>query len=65
MRLLVTKSKDVLSEWLDFLKGSEVNDNSIFSELPAKYEREFFEDMKSLNVSFYLFIFCFINNVMT
>lgn len=65
MKLLVTKSKDVLSEWLDSLKGSEVNDNSIFSDLPAKYENEFFEDMKSLNVSFYLFIFRFINKVMT
>lgn len=63
MKLLITKSKDVLSEWLDSLKGSEVNDNSIFSELPAKYESEFFEDMKSLNVSFHLFIFNFISKV--
>uniref|UniRef100_T1E1M8 Cysteine--tRNA ligase, cytoplasmic n=1 Tax=Cupiennius salei TaxID=6928 RepID=T1E1M8_CUPSA len=48
--LLFSKSKDVLSEWLDLQKGSEVNDNSIFSELPARYEKEFFEDMKNLNV---------------
>lgn len=62
MKLLIPKSKDVLSEWLDSLKGSEVNDNSIFSELPAKYESEFFEDMKSLNVNFHLFTFNFISN---
>lgn len=48
--LLINKSKEVLSEWLDYIKGSEVNDNSIFSKLPAKYEDEFFQDMRSLNI---------------
>lgn len=50
LQFLFTDSKDVLSEWLDLNKGHKVNDNSIFSELPARYEQEFFKDMDSLNV---------------
>ncbi|XP_054716783.1 cysteine--tRNA ligase, cytoplasmic-like [Uloborus diversus] len=47
---LLSGSKDVLSEWLDELKGKDVKDNSIFYDLPARWEEAFYEDMDALNV---------------
>ncbi|XP_054163692.1 cysteine--tRNA ligase, cytoplasmic-like [Oppia nitens] len=41
---------DVLSQWLDRIKGHEVNDNSIFQSLSRKFEDEYNEDMKALNI---------------
>lgn len=49
--MLLEEAKDVLSDWLDSLHGSEVTDNSIFSELPKFWEAEFHKDMEALNVS--------------
>ena len=46
-----TEAKDVLAPWLDKQKGSEVTENSIFSELPKFWEEEFHKDMEALNVS--------------
>ncbi|XP_074086922.1 cysteine--tRNA ligase, cytoplasmic isoform X2 [Macrotis lagotis] len=48
--VLVEKAKDLLSDWLDSLLGSQVTDNSIFSELPQFWEAEFHKDMAALNV---------------
>lgn len=45
-----TEAKDVLAPWLDKLKGSEVTENSIFSDLPKFWEEEFHKDMEALNV---------------
>ncbi|XP_074660853.1 cysteine--tRNA ligase, cytoplasmic-like isoform X2 [Tubulanus polymorphus] len=47
---LLKNAKDVMSDWLDGKHGSEVTDNSIFAELPKKFEEEYHEDMESLNV---------------
>lgn len=47
---LVEASKDIVSDWLDGLHGSEVTDNEIFQDLPRKFEELFHEDMKALNV---------------
>ncbi|RUS76609.1 hypothetical protein EGW08_015618 [Elysia chlorotica] len=44
------EAKDVLAPWLDKQKGSEVTDNSIFSDLPKFWEEEFHKDMEALNV---------------
>ena len=51
LQVLLEEAKDVLSDWLDSLHGSEVTDNSIFSELPKFWEAEFHKDMEALNVS--------------
>uniref|UniRef100_A0A673TX55 Cysteine--tRNA ligase, cytoplasmic n=1 Tax=Suricata suricatta TaxID=37032 RepID=A0A673TX55_SURSU len=48
--VLMEEAKDVLSEWLDSTLGSEVTDNSIFSQLPKFWEEEFHRDMETLNV---------------
>ncbi|KAK3766185.1 hypothetical protein RRG08_025185 [Elysia crispata] len=45
-----TQAKDVLAPWLDKQKGSEVTDNSIFSDLPKFWEEEFHKDMDALKV---------------
>lgn len=50
-QVLLEEAKDVLSDWLDSMHGSEVTDNSIFSELPKFWEAEFHKDMEALNVS--------------
>ncbi|XP_043308046.1 cysteine--tRNA ligase, cytoplasmic isoform X2 [Cervus canadensis] len=50
VQVLLEEAKDVLSDWLDSLHGSEVTDNSIFSELPKFWEAEFHKDMEALNV---------------
>ena len=47
---LLSVSHDVLMPWLDDKFGSTIIDNSIFSDLPRKWEEEFHKDMKSLNV---------------
>lgn len=46
----VSDCKDIMSDWLDREYGDKVTDNSIFSSLPKKYEDEYNEDMKKLNV---------------
>lgn len=51
LQALLEEAKDVLSDWLDSMHGSEVTDNSIFSELPKFWEAEFHKDMEALNVS--------------
>uniref|UniRef100_A0A674ICR9 Cysteine--tRNA ligase, cytoplasmic n=1 Tax=Terrapene triunguis TaxID=2587831 RepID=A0A674ICR9_9SAUR len=47
---LLEEAKDVLSEWLDTKFGSQVTDNSIFSNLPKFWEEEYHKDMEALNV---------------
>lgn len=47
---LLLNSADILSTWLDKHKGKDVNDNSIFSQLPRHYEGEFHKDMAALNI---------------
>ncbi|GAB1604321.1 cysteine--tRNA ligase, cytoplasmic [Argonauta hians] len=47
---LLNAGKDVLADMLDKRKGSEVRENSIFSELPNHWEEEFHNDMEALNV---------------
>uniref|UniRef100_A0A452TMG4 Cysteine--tRNA ligase, cytoplasmic n=1 Tax=Ursus maritimus TaxID=29073 RepID=A0A452TMG4_URSMA len=47
---LLAEAKDLLSDWLDCALGSEVTDNSIFSQLPKFWEEEFHRDMEALNV---------------
>uniref|UniRef100_I3MFQ7 Cysteine--tRNA ligase, cytoplasmic n=2 Tax=Ictidomys tridecemlineatus TaxID=43179 RepID=I3MFQ7_ICTTR len=47
---LLEEAKDLLSDWLDSTCGSEVDDNSIFSQLPKFWEGEFHRDMEALNV---------------
>ncbi|XP_053415744.1 cysteine--tRNA ligase, cytoplasmic isoform X2 [Nycticebus coucang] len=48
--VLLQEAKDLLSDWLDSMFGSEVTDNSIFSKLPKVWEGEFHRDMAALNV---------------
>ncbi|KAG8522564.1 Cysteine--tRNA ligase, cytoplasmic, partial [Galemys pyrenaicus] len=50
LQVLLEQAKDLLSDWLDSALGSEVTDNSIFSELPQFWEAEFHKDMAALNV---------------
>ncbi|XP_044872780.1 cysteine--tRNA ligase, cytoplasmic isoform X2 [Mauremys mutica] len=47
---LLEEAKDVLSVWLDTKFGSQVTDNSIFSNLPKFWEEEYHKDMEALNV---------------
>nr|CAD7256781.1 unnamed protein product [Timema shepardi] len=49
-KILLTESRDPLSEWLDQEKGDSITDNSIFAELPRYWEAEFHKDMDALNV---------------
>lgn len=51
VQVLLEEAKDLLSDWLDSTLGSEVTDNSIFSQLPKFWEEEFHRDMEALNVS--------------
>eukprot|EP00069_Balaena_mysticetus_P010365 bmy_20595T0 len=50
VQVLLEEAKDLLSDWLDSMHGSEVSDNSIFSKLPKFWEAEFHKDMAALNV---------------
>ena len=43
--------RDTVSEHLDSLHGADITDNSIFFDLPRKFEDEYFSDMERLNVS--------------
>ncbi|XP_067928508.1 cysteine--tRNA ligase, cytoplasmic-like isoform X2 [Watersipora subatra] len=47
---LLRSIKDPLSDWLDIKLGAEVTDNSIFHDLPKKFESLYFADMKALNI---------------
>ena len=47
---LIDASADVLSAWLDASLGSSVTDPSIFRDLAAYWEAEYFKDMARLNV---------------
>lgn len=47
---ILSASNEVLSTWLDKLKGKNVTDNSIFQTLPRHFEDEFHKDMAALNV---------------
>nr|CAD7588779.1 unnamed protein product [Timema genevievae] len=49
-KILLTESRDPLSEWLDQEKGDSITDNSIFAELPRYWEAKFHKDMDALNV---------------
>lgn len=47
---LVAKVKDILSLWLDKVKGKDVTDNDIFISLPRYFENDYNEDMLALNI---------------
>lgn len=53
---LLLSAHDPLSEKLDKQFGANVTDHKIFSNLTQYWENEYHEDMKSLNVSFQLFV---------
>ncbi|EFN87140.1 Cysteinyl-tRNA synthetase, cytoplasmic [Harpegnathos saltator] len=48
--LLLKEVKDLLSDWLDQLKGSTITEHSIFNKLSKHWESEFHKDMDALNV---------------
>jgi len=50
--LYLNEAKDPISDWLDSLKGAQINDNAVFEALPRYWEDQFHNDMKSLNVSY-------------
>lgn len=52
--LYLNEAKDPISNWLDYQKGGTVNDNSIFESLPRYWEDQFHNDMKSLNVCWFI-----------
>lgn len=47
---LLLSGRDVLSDLLDFERGSEIDDLSIFKKHSEKFEAEFLEDLKALNI---------------
>lgn len=48
---LLLGSKDVLFDWLDAARpADQVFDNEVFAKFAAKWEGDFFADMKALNV---------------
>lgn len=49
--MVLENSKDLLADWLDKQFGSQVTENSIFSNLPKYWEGEYHKDMEALNVS--------------
>ncbi|KAK2157413.1 hypothetical protein LSH36_192g03015 [Paralvinella palmiformis] len=49
-KVLLENARDLLSDWLDHSQGSSVTDNSIFVDLPRKFEHDFHTDMAALNV---------------
>jgi hypothetical protein len=55
-QVLLKEAKEPLSEWLDFNRGANVTDNSIFAKLPQHWEAKFHEDMDALNVRGYVFL---------
>ena len=48
---LLTDCRDLLSDWLDAVKGSTVTDKVIFADLARHFEAEYHSDMQNLNVS--------------
>ncbi|XP_039480620.1 cysteine--tRNA ligase, cytoplasmic [Drosophila santomea] len=48
--LYLNEAKDPISDWLDSLKGAQINDNAVFEALPRYWEDQFHNDMKSLNI---------------
>eukprot|EP01083_Nonionella_stella_P058640 153557_1 len=50
LRHILEVSRHILSAHLDELHGSELSDLSIFKKHSEKYEQEFLEDMRSLNI---------------
>ena len=49
-KVLLESAKDLLADWLDDQFGSQVTENSIFSNLPKYWEGEYHADMAALNV---------------
>ena len=47
---LIKRARDPLGAWLDFQKGKEVIDHSIFAKLTQHVERLFHADMQALNI---------------
>uniref|UniRef100_A0A6A7G2T0 Cysteine--tRNA ligase, cytoplasmic n=1 Tax=Hirondellea gigas TaxID=1518452 RepID=A0A6A7G2T0_9CRUS len=47
---ILVSGRDYLSELLDHRKGADVRDLSIFKKHSEKYEKEFLEDMRALNI---------------
>ncbi|VDN04473.1 unnamed protein product [Thelazia callipaeda] len=47
---LLYAAEDMLSDWLDAVYGSTVDDLTVFERLAKKYESEFLSDMAQLNV---------------
>ena len=55
---LLAEANEMLSVWLDKLKGKSVTDNSIFATLPRHFECDFHKDMASLNVIIIIVLLC-------
>ena len=51
LQRLLDNCRDLLSNWLDDVKGSSVTDKAIFADLARYYEADYHDDMQSLNVS--------------
>lgn len=49
---LLSSASEMIMTWLDKNHGKEVNDNSIFVDLPRHFEAEFHKDMAALNVTY-------------
>jgi len=47
---LLVRAKDLLSDWLDKEKGSQVTENAIFTKLPQFWEEQYHKDMEALNI---------------
>ena len=50
-RRVLDASRDALGEYLDAANPGRSYRNSDFAELPQRFEREYHQDMESLNVS--------------
>ena len=51
MQRLLEDCRDLLSNWLDDLRGSSITDKAIFADLARYYEADYHDDMQALNVS--------------
>lgn len=49
-KVFCSNFKDILSVWLDQQYGHQINKREIFISLPRFYEKEFNDDMNSLNI---------------
>ena len=65
LKVFFLDGKDLISNWLDQIKGHDVSDHSIFSSLSKFWESAFHKDMSDLNVCIgyfkFLFFFCVCN----